>query len=320
MDVTVRNTGGKVNSTPVRMEFDGGSQVETATTDDLANNETDTVSFDVHTNNRTAGSYDWTVSATKTDGAEQSGFITVGEPLTPFFQVSAVSGPAVADIDDSPTANITITNTGSVKDTQQIVLYAENDDDGSTYTTDAGLELDPSESGDITLDLPTTKGNYTYEIRTDNVTTTPQAFLLGESNVYVPTTDSINIGAESYDTNKLIERTGDVSTINVEVENDGTVGDTRDVRLEIDGTTIDRTKQVGGGSLVGDDPVPAFANFDGLGLDPGYYDYTITVYSDQVGDTVEYDVSGEIYLREPSGDGGDGGSPISVDSGTITVG
>ncbi|WP_277541703.1 DUF7289 family protein [Haloarcula laminariae] len=330
MDVTVRNNGGTESSTPLRMSFDGNAQVVSKTTDKLGNNETDTVTFTLDTDSRATGTYDWTVNATETDNAEQFGFVTVGNPPTPFFQVSAVNGPGVADIDDSPNATITIANTGAVDDTQTVVLEAKNEDTGGSWTqVDAqSLAIDAGNSQDITLDLPSTKANYSYRVATDNVTTSALSLLVGQSNVYVPVGDSINIGSEDEDAGSLIERKGGITEqmMNVKVANNGTVGDTRDIRLSITNASgaevfndTAENKQVGGGDLTRQSPVPAYVNYD-PNLGTGFYTYTITVYNDTTSESLGYEVTGDMYLRETSNSGGSDSSPVSIDSGTITVG
>ncbi|PSP84069.1 hypothetical protein BRC96_06075 [Halobacteriales archaeon QS_6_64_34] len=324
LELTVANIGGQEAATDVRTTFAGETYGNT--TASLDTNETDTIEIPLETESLPADTYEWQTNVTETDGSERSGFLTVGEPSTSFFQVSGVSSPPVADDDESPVAAINVTNTGELNGTQQVNLSYENTDDGTTGQVDTTLQIDSGETKNTTLSLPSTPGNYTYTVETDNVSTSPLDFFVGSSNVYVPDSSAINIGTDDYDTGTVIDRTGGASVMSVQLENDGTVGDERDVRLTVtdsDGTEVFREtvtrKQVGGGSLVGQDPVPAHVDFD-TDLDPGYYNYTVTVYDDTTADGIADRDTGEIYLRDVSeGSPDSNDAPISIGSGTVTV-
>jgi len=329
MDVTINNTGGKTGASEVRLTFDNGTQTVTKATDSIAANQNDTVTFQLDTENKPLDSYNWRVSALGDSGDQRAGFITVGEPTDAFFQVDRVSGPSVADSDDSPEADIRLTNNGLTDDSQQVTLEA-TDQSGNTFERQTTVSLNSKESKARTLALPSDKGDYTYTVNTSNVTSPELDFFVGESNVYVPQTESITLGLDStYDTGSRIDHNGRVDDMSVKLENDGTVGDERDVKLTVrynNGTeafseTVEK-KQVGGGNLEGQDPVPAYVDFDDVDLAPGYYTYTVTVYDDtesNPGDTSQ--VSGEMFLRATTGgDDSDDDSPISVNSGTITIG
>jgi len=324
LEVTVANIGGQEAATDVRTTFAGETYGDT--TAPLDTGETDTIEIPLRTASLPAGTYEWQTNVTETDGSKRSGFLTVGEPSTSFFQISGVSSPPVADDDESPVAAINVTNTGERDGRQEVTLSYENTDDGTTGEVNTTLQIDSGETKDTTLSLPTAPGNYTYTVETNNVSTSPLDFFVGSSNVYVPDSGSINIGTDNYDTGTVIDRTGGASVMSVQLENDGTVGDERDVRLTVtdsDGTEVVREnvtqKQVGGGSLVGQDPVPAYVDFD-TDLDPGYYNYTITVYDDTTTDGIADRDTGEIYLRDVSeGSPDSNDSPISIGSGTIAV-
>ncbi|WP_324662760.1 DUF7289 family protein [Haloarcula sediminis] len=324
LELTVANIGGQEAATDVSTTFAGETYPNT--TVPLDTGETDTIEIPLETESLPAGTYEWQTNVTETDGSERSGFLTIGEPSTSFFQISGVSSPPVADDDETPVAAINVTNTGELDGTQQVTLSYENTDDGTTGQVDTTLQIDSGETKDTTLSLPTTPGNYTYTVGTDNVSTSSLDFFLGSSNVYVPDNDSINIGTGDYDTGTVIKRTGGASVMSVELANDGTVGDERDVRLTVtdsDGSEVFREtvtgKQVGGGSLVGQGTVPAYVDFK-TDLDPGYYTYTVTVYDDTTADSIADRDTGDLYLRDVSEGGTDADdSPISVGSGTITV-
>ncbi|MDS0259177.1 hypothetical protein NDI56_07205 [Haloarcula sp. S1CR25-12] len=327
MEVTVRNNGGQAGKTPVEVTMDGKTYQKT--TDELSTNETDDLTFVLDTSSGSVGkNYRVTASALETPRAEWVGFVTVGEPSEPFFQVSGLTGPAVADDDDSPEAAVNITNVGTSDGSQEVVLeYKNNDTASATWQEESTttLSIDPGETVNTTLALPDSKGNYTYRVRTENVTSSDLELFVGSSDVYVAETNSINIGAQEYDAGTLVERKGSITSLNVELKNNGTVGDERDVRLEISNdssTPVDRTirKQVGGGDLLGQGSVPAYADFNAE-LDPGFYTYTITVYDDTPSDGPGHEVSGQLYLRAVSSDIADAdNSPITIDSGTVTVG
>ncbi|PSP63988.1 hypothetical protein BRC76_02190 [Halobacteriales archaeon QH_8_67_36] len=325
LELTVANIGGQEAATDVRTTFAGSTYGNT--TAPLDTGETDTVEIPLGTASLSAGTYEWQTNVTETDGSERSGFLTVGEPSTSFFQISGVSSPPVADDDESSVAAINVTNTGERDGRQEVTLsYENNTDDGTTGEVNTTLQIDSGETKDTTLSLPTAPGYYNYTVETDNVSTSSLRFFVGSSNVYVPDSGSINIGTDNYDTGTVIDRTGGASVMSVQLENNGTVGDERDVRLTVtdsDGTEVCcenvTRKQVGGGSLVGQDPVPAYVDFD-TDLDPGYYNYTITVYDNTTTDSIADRDTGEIYLRDVSeGSPDSNDSPISIGSGTIAV-
>ncbi|WP_135304524.1 DUF7289 family protein [Haloarcula amylovorans] len=328
LEVTITNVGGKSGSTPVRATF-AGIDEGARTVDDLDSGESETVTFDLDTTHP-PGTYEWTTNATasSTSASERSGFVTIGDPPTANFLVS-VSGPATADVDDAPEATVKIYNTGGASDTQDVKLFVRDDDAGGGFTEVASksVTLASGNSKTRAFDLPTAKSNYTYYVETEDVTASNRQLFVGESDVSVVRDTSINIGTSDYDTEEIIERRGGISRMNVKVENSGTVGDEREVQLTIENkntgaTAVDKTvsKRVGSGNLAGEGPVPAYVGFDS-DLDPGYYTYEITVYSDTKSSGNKDDtITGELFLQAvDSGDSNTEDSPISVDSSTITV-
>ncbi|MBV0924602.1 hypothetical protein KTS45_10370 [Halomicroarcula limicola] len=330
LDVTVTNFGGKSGSTPVRATF-AGIDEGVRSVDDLGPGESETVSFGLDTAHST-GTYEWTTDATasSTPASERSGFVTIGDPPAANFLVS-VSGPATADVDDAPEATVKIYNTGAASDTQDVTLFVRDDDaagGGFTEVASKSVSLASGNSKTRTFDLPRAKSNYTYYVETEDVTASNRRLFVGESAVSVVRDTSINIGTSDYDTGGIIERRGGISRMNVKVQNSGTVGDERDVRLTITNkntgaTVVNETvsKRVGSGNLAGEGPVPAYVGFDS-DLDPGYYIYNVTVYSDtESSGNTDDTVTGELFLQEvDDGDSNTEDSPISVDSSTITVG
>jgi len=137
----------------------------------------------------------------------------------------------------------------------------------------------------------------------------------------------VNIGAETYNTSELIERRGGAQRMTVEVRNNGTVGDEREVNLTIknksDGSTAfagSKMVTAGTGDLTNTDPYPAWAGYD-VDLDPGYYTYEVTVYDETASGTVADTATGEMYLKNVDETGAtDNDSPVTVDSDTVTLG
>jgi len=324
LSLTVGNDGGQTATSAIQVTFDGNTKtIDTVTLD---GGETTTVTTILDTGSKSAGNnYQWTANVTAAERAERNGFVYVGQPTRPFFQVTGVNGPSVVDSDDSPEAAINITNSGSEDDTQQVTLTAEADD-GRTWTDSTMLAVDAKQTEDTTLSLPDSRGNWTYNVSTDNVTTGELDLFVGQSDVYVSETGGVNIGLQEYNTSSLIEREGGIEAMTFELRNDGTVGDEREVELnlrydngtEVDGFPDSTTKQIGNGDLTGLGPVPAYVTFDSVDLDPGYYEYELVVYNDTAGDGVDDRVSGELYLRELFSGDSDSETPITIDSGTIT--
>ena len=326
----VINVGGKAGKVTLESSFDGNSAgTESAT---IEPGETRTVDFTLPTSSKTPGeSYPYTVSIAGTQ-QEASGNVRVGDTPEQFMQIDSVRGESVIDSDDTATATVNVTNVGGQAGTDTVVLRAKNNDDASPSFTTVDSEtmstiLLPGETRQFTLDMPTSRGNYTYYVETSNSTSPELSFFVGESNVVVNDTQSVNIGAETYNTSELIERRGGAQRMTVEVRNNGTVGDEREVNLTIknksDGSTVfagSKMVTAGTGDLTNTDPFPAWAGYD-VDLDPGYYTYEVTVYDETASGTEADTATGEIYLKNVDETGATGNdSPVTVDSDTVTLG
>ncbi|KAA9398145.1 hypothetical protein Har1130_05220 [Haloarcula sp. CBA1130] len=326
----VINVGGKSGEVTLESSFDGNSVGTNSTT--IEPGETETVTFTLPTSSKSTGeSYPYTVSVAGTQ-QKAGGNVRVGDTPEPFMQVDSVRGESVTDNDDTATATVNVTNVGGQAGTDTVVLRAENKDDATPSFTAIDSEtmstiLSPGETRQFTLDMPTSRGNYTYYVETSNSTAPEQPFFVGESNVVVNDTQSVNIGAETYNTSELIERRGGAQRMTVEVRNNGTVGDEREVNLTIknksDGSTVfagSKMVTAGTGDLTDTDPYPAWAGYD-VDLDPGYYTYEVTVYDETASGTVADTATGEIYLKNVDETGATGNdSPVTVDSDTVTLG
>jgi len=327
---TLKNVGGTDGTATVETTFDGSVAGTESVHVDAS--ETKAVTFELDTDSKPPDhSYRYDVTV---DGSDDrwSGNIYVGQLDEQFMQVDSVQGQRVVDSDDTATTTVNITNVGGQGGTDTVVLRAKNDDDPSPSFTTADSEtmstiLRPGETRQFTLDMPTSRGNYTYYVETANSTSPEQAFFVGQSNFVVNDTQSVNIGAETYNASELIERRGGAQRMTVEVHNNGTVGDERDVKLTIknksDGSTeFTGTKTVTGGSgdLRGVDEYPAWAGYD-VDLDPGYYTYEVTVYNETTGERVADTETGEIYLKNVDETGATGNdSPVTINADTVTLG
>lgn len=332
---TVRNVGNATGTATLETTFDG-SPVGTRTRE-VGVNETAQFDIDLATASKTPGrSYQYRLTLTSPDSdttgeKEWGGNIYVGELDDQFMQVDAVHAPGTIDSDESANATVDITNVGGIGGTAEVELYAKDTDDASpTFTaTDSATTslLTHGDTEQLNLSLPTDRGNYTYYVQTRNSTSAAQSFFVGRSNVVVNDTRGVNIGAQTYNTSTLIERRGGAQRLTVEVRNDGTVGDEREVALTVtnksDGSTVfsgSKNVTVGSGDLTGVDAYPAWAGYD-TDLEPGYYTYEVTVYNDTASGTIDDTATGEIYLKEVDESGATpNDSPISVDSDTITLG
>ena len=246
------------------------------------------------------------------------------------MQIDSVRAPGVIDNDESANATISVTNVGGQKGTAEVELYTKNTDNASPAFSEYDSVIVSLEDGDteqLNLSMPTDRGNYTYYVQTRNSTSAKQSFFVGQSTVVVNDTQGVNIGAENYNTSTLIERRGGAQRVTVEVLNNGTVGDEREVNLTIrnksDGSPVfagSTNVTAGSGDLRGVDEYPAWAGYD-VDLDPGYYSYTVTVYDEtESGDKADT-ATGEIYLKEVDEGGASGyDSPVTVDSDTVTLG
>ena len=331
-DVTaeVRNVGDSPGTTTLETTFDGS--VVDSKSARIEPGETTTVSFELDTDSKAAErSYQYDVALTDTD-ERWRGNIYVGELDEQFMQVDSARAPRVIDSDDTATATVNVTNVGGQGGTDTVVLRAKNTDDPSPSFTTVDSEtmstiLTPGDTRQFTLDMPTSRGNYTYYVETSNSTSPEQSFFVGQSNFVVNDTQSVNIGAETYNTSGLIERRGGAQRMTVEVQNNGTVGDEREVSLTIknksDGSTVfagSKMVTAGSGDLTNTDPYPAWAGYD-VDLDPGYYTYEVTVYDETASGTEADTATGEIYLKNVDETGATGNdSPITVDSDTVTLG
>jgi len=326
---TVKNAGTASGDATLVRTFD---ESETDTdTEDIAPNETREFTFALGTGSKPSGqSYQYTVSLSNKSN-QWGGNIYVGELDEQFMQVDSVQAPSTIDSDESANATVDITNVGGEGGTAEIELYTKNTDDASpTFTkSDSGTTslLTHGDTEQLNLSMPTDRGNYTYYVQTRNSTSAKQSFFVGRSNFVINDTQGINIGAENYNTSTLIERRGGAQRMTVEVRNNGTVGDEREVNLTIknksDGSTVfagSKMITAGTGDLTGTDAYPAWAGYD-VALDPGYYTYEVTVYNETASGTVADTATGEIYLKNVDETGATGNdSPVTVDSDTVTLG
>lgn len=326
----VKNVGGQAGSTTVETTFDGSGAGSKSVAIDA--NETEEVTFELDTDTKTPGnSYGYNVTVVDSD-ARWSGNVYVGELDEQFMQVDSVQVPGAIDSDDTATATVNVTNVGGEAGTDTVVLKAKNDDDASpSFTTVDSVTMStvlaPGDTRQFTLDLPTDRGNYTVTVETANSTSPGQSFFVGRSDVAVADTQSVNIGAQTYNTSKLIERRGGASRMTVEVVNRGTIGDERTVNLTVknasDGETVfaaAKNVTAGSGDLTGVSEYPAWAGYN-VDLDPGYYTYEVTVYNETTGEPVDDRASGELFLQELDETGASGdNAPISVDSDSVTLG
>ena len=326
----VRNSGGKSGEVTLETSFDGNSIGTNSTT--IGPGETETVTFTLPTSSKASEeTYPYMVSVAGTQ-QKAGGNVRVGSTSEQFMQVDSVRGQSAIDNDDTTTATVNITNVGGQAGVDTVILRAKNKDDASpSFTTidskTMSPNLDPGETRQFMLDMPSSRGNYTYYVETSNSTSPEQPFFVGESNVVVNDTQSVNIGAETYNTSELIERRGGAQRMTVEVHNNGTVGDEREVNLTIknksDGSTVftgSKMVTAGSGDLTNTEPYPAWAGYD-VDLDPGYYTYNVTVYNETEGDKKADSETGEIYLKNVDATGATGNdSPVTVDSDTVTLG
>ncbi|WP_423999356.1 DUF7289 family protein [Haloarcula salina] len=326
----VTNVGGQAGTATVETTFDGSTAGNESVV--IEANETEEVTFELDTDSKVPeNSYGYNVTVGGSD-ERWSGNVYVGELDEQFMQVDSLRVPGAIDSDDSATATVTVTNVGDEAGTDTVVLKAKNDDDASpSFTTVDSVTMStilaPGDTRQFTLDLPTDRGNYTVKVETANSTSPGQSFFVGRSDVAVADTQSINIGAQTYNTSELIERRGGASRMTVEVVNRGTIGDERTVNLTIrnesDGETVfaaSKNVTAGSGDLTGVSAYPAWAGYD-VDLDPGYYTYEVTVYNETTGDPVDDTASGELFLKELDETGASGdNAPISVDSDSVTLG
>lgn len=326
----VTNVGDQTGEVMLESSFDGNS-VETSSVT-LGPNETASIPFTLPTSSKVPGhSYPYTVSIVDSPQAG-GGNIHVGDTTNQFMQVDSVQAQSAIDNDDTTTATVNITNVGGQAGIDTVTLRAKNKDDTSPSFTPIDSEtmstiLLPGETRQFTLDMPSSRGNYTYYVKTSNSTSPELAFFVGKSNLVVNDTQSVNIGAETYNTSELIERRGGAQRMTVEVRNNGTVGDEREVTLTIknksDGATVftgSKMVTAGSGDLTNTEPYPAWAGYD-VDLDPGYYTYNVTVYNETKGEKKADSETGEIYLKNVDETGATGNdSPVTVDSDTVTLG
>ncbi|GAA5430721.1 DUF7289 family protein [Haloarcula japonica] len=325
---TVKNVGGGSGNATLTSTFDGNESG--AETKQIGPNGTKQFTFIFGTDSKpTEQSYPYKISLSD-ESKEWGGNIYVGERDEQFMQVDSVRAPSAINSYESANTTITITNVGDEAGIAEIKLYTKNTDEASpTFTESDSATTALLTNGDteqLNLSMPTDRGNYTYYVQTRNSTSAMQSFFVGRSNVVVNDTQGVNIGAEKYNTSTLIERRGDAQRMTVEVFNNGTVGDEREVNLTIknksDGSTVftgSTNVTAGSGDLRDVDKYPAWAGYD-TDLDPGYYTYNVTVHNHTASRPIDT-ATGEIYLKEVDQSGATtNDSPISIDSDTITIG
>lgn len=328
-DVTLKNVGDKRGRAELNATLDG-TEADTGAAY-LDPNQTKQIELDLGTKNvGTSGSYGYNVSVNGTS-ERWGGSIYVGAPPAEYMQVDSVQAPTTIDNGDSTTATVKLSNVGGQVGDADISLYVKDTTAASPSYYEAAAtdedDMSPGETRTVTFDMPTDRGTYTYYVETSDSTSATQAFFVGKSDFKVNDTQSVNIGAKTYNTSELIERRGGAQRMTVEVYNEGTVGDDREVTLTIqnksDGSVVytgDTMVTGGSGDLRGVGKYPAWAGYD-VDLDPGYYTYTVTVYNETTGERVDDSATGELYLKKVDESGATGNnSPITIDADSVTLG
>jgi hypothetical protein len=337
-DATVENIGDEQGETELTARFSGtesAASVEPAGDDSvvtLDGGETEEITITLNSDgiSPTESNHDWEVEAdaNPSETVEASGTVYVGDgdAGSADLTVASVEGPVAIDDDESATAIVEVTNVGNGQFTgsETVTLSVDNETDGTSYTEtqtfDATLNADGTSS--LTFDLPESQGEYSYDVAVSGETSRERSFFVGTSSVELRDESSINIGTYYYNTSSLIQRDGDISAMNIRLENTGTIGDDRVVELTISdssGNTVfseTQTTNFGQGDIRTRGTVRNTSTFD-TDLEPGYYEYEIAVLEDG---TVDSSATGSMNLRNTSdGVSTTEDSPVDVDSSDVTV-
>ena len=302
--VTVENVGETSSTFTVTLNIGNGTVTESATTAELAANETDTVTFEGVTSGLAPGEYDIAVTA---DDANQTGVLTISETSDPPEPDPAEFETTITDVNDSVVAGDTVTvaytveNVGDETGTQDIT-FAVN---GTVETTLADISLDGSESA---------TGTVTYET---NASDTPAISVAIESDddaatqtVTVQSIPELTIGEFDDEFPNATEETN-YGTVAIPVaETAGVESSNLTVQLVIagdDGELVNET--IADRELANES---ATFEFDvGTISDPDEYTATVSVDAETAGPVSARHV---FAVAADDSDGGGGGDDDSSDS------
>lgn len=317
-NVTIRNVGGRTGTTPVTGAFPGTVSGNDTVT--LAPGASTNLTFRLDTSGLSDGSYAYTFDATAntTDLSDESSTLFVGQLNTGSAElrptVQTVDGVEATDEDEGAQAVVEVNNIGStsLSSGETVTLFVE-DENGHTTTVSrtvpAGLSLsDPPET--FTIDLPSSEGDYEYYAEVDGHLSGTKDLFVGDSHVELRDNEPIRIHGEPYNASSRIDADGSVSSMEVNLENTGSIGDYRRVNLTIRNSsgggvfTGEERLDFGDGRDLRTNPNPENGTDFSPLLDPGYYTYNITVFE---GSEIDTTYTGGIYLRnttqgEPTSD------------------
>ena len=220
VNVTVENTGGLAGTQSVALSIDGTERDSEFVT--LNPDESSTVTLNWTTTSGDAGSYTAAVGGDDDSDSTAVSVQTQSAPANFSVSIDSTNSP----VRESETLNVTatITNSGSVSDTQTVDLNV-----GSLGTDSAQVTLAGGSSTNLTLSVETAAGDAGEYVATvasadDSASANVTVLAPGEFNMSILET-SIPVEGETLDVTANIENTGDVAdtqTIDLNVGSLGT--------------------------------------------------------------------------------------------------
>ena len=192
--------------------------------------------------------------------------ISVEEPEPGPFTVSNLE-PVTANVDpdEALTVSADVTNTGDGAGASDVRLLVDGDE---IETNSVDLEPGETESVPFTTTAPSEPGIYTHAIETDD-----------EQLSGTLTVGDVEFGVSDLDPETATRAQGDTVDVSATITNTGDIGTDQDVRLVIDGETVD-TQPVA--LSAGDATSVTFDSVDTTALPPGEYQHGIETDQDSV--------------------------------------
>lgn len=215
------------------------------------------------------------------------GFASVDEFPGPNFELQNVDAPERVEPGEDIAVTADIVNTGEFEDTQLVELVVEELDQDSIELT-----LEPDESDDVALSVPTAPGDediYTLTLSTHDDTFSQSVTVGADEAVF---------GLLNLDPTEATVERGDTLDVSVDVENVGTAEGTQTVFLQVDGDDVDEAEV----TLPGESSDTISLTLDTTDLEEGEYTFTVV--------TGENELSGTLTVEPGDEDGS--GLPIPL--------
>jgi len=219
---TIENVGDEAGTREVALDLwteVGGSFITAFNTTTLTLNPGESTTVDLSgTASEDSGDYAlaitaWNASVGEEVEGQDGAPFTINEPQPANFEVTNLNAPSDAAENETITVNATVTNTGDMTGTQDVLFKLDDQGDFDNpdveEVAEAGLTLDPGQSQqvEITVEAPGQTGEYQHGMFSDNDSQTtmlvvgnPQVIgTLSDESASVGDTINVDFGIESYD-------------------------------------------------------------------------------------------------------------------------